>query len=157
MDGMPNVLFDKFAAVKKRNPGLKVIVALGGWTFNDNNTVTQPVFSDMVSTRANRQTFITNLLSFFRNYGYDGVDLDWEYPGAPDRGGRPNDGVNFTQFLKELKERIAREPTRYEVTFTIPTSYWYLKHFDLKAVEYVDFINIMSYEYGFTSLYHGSD
>lgn len=52
-------------------------VALGGWTFNDNGTATQPVFSDMVSTQANRQKFIQNLFSFLREFAFDGVDFDW--------------------------------------------------------------------------------
>ena len=75
----------------------------------------------------------------------DGWSLQ-EYPGADDRGGRPEDGINFTQFLKELREAIAKQPIQYVVSFTIPTSYWYLRHFDLKCIEYVDFVNVMSYE-----------
>ena len=35
MDGLPFELFSDFTALKKKNPGLKVVVALGGWTFND--------------------------------------------------------------------------------------------------------------------------
>jgi chitinase len=137
-------------------------VALGGWTFNDNGTATQPVFSEMVSSPANRQKFIANLLSFFREFAFDGVDFDWvspiwpalrsmltamqEYPGAPDRGGTPQDAANFAVFLKELREAIAAQPVPYVVSFTIPTSYWYLRGFDLKAVEYADWVNVMSYE-----------
>ena len=35
MDGLPNELFSDFNEVKKRNAGLKTVIALGGWTFND--------------------------------------------------------------------------------------------------------------------------
>ena len=66
-----------------------------------------------------------------------------EYPGATDRGGHPDDGVNFTQFLKELREAM-RGAGDYVVSFTTPTSYWYLRHFDLAAIEHVDFVNVMS-------------
>lgn len=58
----------------------------------------------------------------------------------------PEDGANFVQFLKELDEENKKQPVKYIVSFTAPTSYWYLRHFDLKAVDYVDFINVMSYE-----------
>ena len=69
-----------------------------------------------------------------------------EYPGADDRGGATNDGINFTQFLKELREAISKEPQEYVISYTIPTSYWYLRHFDLKSIDHVDFVNVMSYE-----------
>jgi GH18 family chitinase len=74
------------------------------------------------------------------------IAITQEYPGADDRGGEPEDGVNFTLLLKELQEAIKKQPMKYIVSFTAPTSYWYLRHFDLKAVDYVDFVNVMSYE-----------
>jgi len=121
------------------------------------------VFSDMVSTQRNRAKFISNLLSFLREFAFDGVDFDWvnfqhfltrgiywknqEYPGAPDRGGHEKDGENFTQFLKELRAAIDADFHKYIVSFTTPTSYWYLRHFDLKgSVQHVDWVNVMSYE-----------
>ncbi|CAG8971988.1 hypothetical protein HYALB_00003326 [Hymenoscyphus albidus] len=146
MDELDETLFTQFTDVKKRNSGLKTIVALGGWTFNDNGTATQPVFSNMVSSQTNRATFIKNLFSFLRQHAYDGVDFDWEYPGATDRGGQPDDGKNFVQFLKELDDANNKQPVKYVVSFTVPTSFWYLRHFDLKAVDHVDFINVMSYD-----------
>ncbi|KAM3079706.1 hypothetical protein ACMFMG_006117 [Clarireedia jacksonii] len=146
MDDLPTELFSEFTNIKKRNAGLKAIVALGGWTFNDNGTATQPVFSNMVSTSANRKLFIGNLFGFMRKHGFDGVDFDWEYPGAGDRGGQPDDGKNFVTFLKELDDLNKQQPEKYIVSFTIPTSYWYLRHFDLKAINYVDFVNVMSYD-----------
>ncbi|KAL3423877.1 glycosyl hydrolases family 18 protein, partial [Phlyctema vagabunda] len=146
MDDLPSNLFSTFTALKRRNTALKVMVAIGGWTFNDPGP-TQTVFSDVSSSKANRQKFITNLLSFMRQYGFDGVDFDWEYPGAEDRGGKEDDGVKFTALLEELREAIKSQPVKYEVSFTTPTSFWYLRHFDLKAsTDAVDFVNIMSYD-----------
>lgn len=72
---------------------------------------------------------------------------DWEYPGAKDRGGADGDGENYTALLKELREAINASGREYIVTFTAPSSYWYLRHFDLKAMEaHVDWINLMSYD-----------
>jgi chitinase len=68
------------------------------------------------------------------------------YPGAPDRGGHEDDGKNFVSFLKELKEAISKQPIEYTVSFTAPTSYWYMRWFDLDAVNYIDWINVMSYD-----------
>ncbi|KAK5654041.1 hypothetical protein OQA88_7719 [Cercophora sp. LCS_1] len=146
MDDLDPGLFSKMTALKRRNKALKVMIALGGWTFNDPGP-TQQVFSQVASTQGNRATFITNLLSFMRQYAFDGVDFDWEYPGADDRGGQPDDAENFTKLLEELRAAIKKQPVEYVVSFTTPTSYWYLRHFDIKAsTDAVDFVNIMSYD-----------
>ena len=50
------------------------MVALGGWTFNDNGTQYQPVYSNIVSSASNRASI---LLSFLRQNVFDGVDFDW--------------------------------------------------------------------------------
>ncbi|WDK22883.1 hypothetical protein CGRA01v4_14174 [Colletotrichum graminicola] len=147
MDNLPDKLFTDFINLKKKNPALKMVIAIGLWTHNDPGPL-QKVFTNMVSTKASRSKFIGNLMSFLRMYAFDGVDFDWEYPGADDRGGVPEDGVNFTQFLKELRDEFEKQPVKYIVSYTAPTSFWYLRHFDLKSVEYTDFINVMSYENG---------
>lgn len=76
MDDLDPNLFNKMAALKRKNKALKVMVALGGWTFNDPGP-TQQVFHDVASSKANRSKFIANLLSFLRQYAFDGVDFDW--------------------------------------------------------------------------------
>lgn len=73
-------LFKEVADVKSSsssNLGLEVYVSIGGWTFNDNQTVTQPLFSEIAGDSAKRLKFATNVLNFLTTYGFDGVDLDW--------------------------------------------------------------------------------
>lgn len=49
--------------------------------------------------------------------------------------------------MKELQAAISSSGKQYIVTFTAPTSYWYLRHFDLaNMVQYVDWVNLMSYD-----------
>lgn len=52
----------------------------------------------MVSTSVNRQTFINSVISFLRQYEFDGLDIDWEYPA--NRGGLPEDKENYSVFLE---------------------------------------------------------
>lgn len=54
-DETPEELWKITVDTKKYNPKLKVFVAVGGWTFSDNGTVTQPLFGEIASTEGNRQ------------------------------------------------------------------------------------------------------
>lgn len=62
---------------------------------------------------------------------YLGVDIDWEYPGAPDRGGVNADTENFVTLLKEMR---ASWGSKYGISATLPSSYWYMRWFDLKGL-----------------------
>ncbi|KAJ5901541.1 CAZyme family GH18 [Penicillium taxi] len=98
----------------------------------------------MVSSSANRQTFITSLRNFMQTYGFDGVDIDWEYPAANDRGGVAADFANFPIFLAELRASFG---SGLGISTTLPSSYWYLQHFDVVNMEAsVDWFNFMSYD-----------
>ncbi|KAJ5934398.1 bacteriodes thetaiotaomicron symbiotic chitinase [Penicillium verhagenii] len=59
-------------------------------------------------------------------YGFDGIDLDWEYPAVSDRGGKTVDIVNYVYLVNELRKVFDESGETYGITFTIPTSYWYM-------------------------------
>ncbi|KAL4775859.1 hypothetical protein BDW60DRAFT_225034 [Aspergillus nidulans var. acristatus] len=136
----------RLTSLKESDPDLKVFVAVGGWTFNDPGpTVT--VFSDIARSEANQKTFFRSLISFMSTYNFDGIDLDWEYPVADDRSGRPEDFENFPKFIANLKKALKASGGRDGLSITLPASYWYLQHFDIvKLQNHVDFFNIMSYD-----------
>ena len=106
MDGVSPDVYHNVGNVKARNPAIKLIIALGGWTFSDPGPW-QEIFPTLVATESNRATFIQNLLGWLDEYDYDGVDFDWEYPGAGDRGGSKGDGENYTALFRELRAAIA--------------------------------------------------
>ncbi|KAI9146931.1 symbiotic chitinase [Paramyrothecium foliicola] len=143
----PAKTFQDVADLKNSNPSLQLYVSLGGWTFSDNGTATQPVFGDIARSSSNRDKFASNLLKFLNTYGYDGVDLDWEYPGAPDRGGQKDDTKNYVALVETLRKAFDNSGRKLGLTFTAPSSFWYLRWFDLPGmIKYVDWINIMSYD-----------
>ena len=53
--------------------------------------------------------FIKPLISFINTYGFDGVEIDREYPSADDRSGRVEDFANFPSFIANLKAALARQ------------------------------------------------
>ncbi|KAI4243064.1 MAG: hypothetical protein LQ352_007116 [Teloschistes flavicans] len=96
----------------------------------------------MTSTSGNRQHFISGLLKFMNQYGFDGIDLDWEYPQADDRGGQEADTTNYVALAKELRAALGNKG----LSMTLPTSFWYLQHFDVKSIQdSVDWFNFMTY------------
>ena len=72
MDGVDSEIYRNIGNVKAQNTNLKIIIALGGWTFTDPGTY-RSVFTTMVASASLRSTFINNLLGFLEEYGYDGV------------------------------------------------------------------------------------
>lgn len=78
--------------MKKSNPNLKVMLAVGGWTMGS------APFTQMVATPASRQEFATSTVKFLRDHGFDGLDIDWEYPAA--RGSPATDKQKYVELVK---------------------------------------------------------
>lgn len=99
-------LYPELVAVKKRAAnGMNLFLSLGGWDFNDpgasEGKATFHLFSAMISQKESRKQFIDSAISYAHLHGFDGIDIDWEYPGDLSRGGREEDFVNFPLFLEE--------------------------------------------------------
>ncbi|KAJ7264087.1 hypothetical protein B0H12DRAFT_1102814 [Mycena haematopus] len=138
-------LWTETTALKSRNPSLKVFLSIGGWTFNDPPTA--GIFSALAASTANTNAFIKSVLSVMNAYGFDGIDIDWEYPVAEDRGGSSGDKANYPTFLKAIKKAFS--PYGYELSFTAPSSYWYLQNYDLPSLlgaGGADWVNVMTYD-----------
>jgi chitinase len=112
--------FQQLQALKALHPKLKVSISLGGWTFSK-------YFSDAALTKASRERFVSSCIDLFikgnipdPGWGgmggpgaaagvFDGIDLDWEWPGSEGNAGniiRPEDKQNFTKLAREFRKQL---------------------------------------------------
>ncbi|KAL8333671.1 hypothetical protein RB593_003384 [Gaeumannomyces tritici] len=142
-DALSSYQFGEF----KRIRNAKRILSFGGWAFS-NDVDTYRIFRDGVKS-INRLTMARNIANFIIQHDLDGVDIDWEYPGAPDLPpnindpGKAEDGPNYLAFLAVLKNFLPGKT----VAIAAPASYWYLKQFPIKEISrIVDYIVYMTYD-----------
>ncbi|KAF2119716.1 hypothetical protein BDV96DRAFT_642728 [Lophiotrema nucula] len=137
---------ERFSRLKLRNRALQVMLSFGGWAFNDPGS-TRDTFTKMAATEHSRSAFINSVVAILEGYGLDGIDIDWEYPRAEDRGGRPEDYDNYPILLQGLRQEFDKYGRGWKLSIAIPASYWYLQHFDLRSMQKsVDWFNLMSYD-----------
>jgi len=88
--------------IKAKYPNIKVVVSIGGWSCSQ-------YFSDVAANANARKRFANNILNIITTNGFDGVDLDWEYPGGGGLDGnhsRPDDAKNFLAMLQDIRSVI---------------------------------------------------
>ncbi|KAL7805617.1 hypothetical protein V8C26DRAFT_440515 [Trichoderma gracile] len=134
--------WDGFMGLKN----VKKIVSFGGWGFSTGVASYDVLRKAM--TPENRGRFVSNVVAFAKKMGIDGIDLDWEYPGAPDipgiPKGLPSDGPNYLETLRALRKAL---PAKYSLSIAVPASYWYLRPFPIRDMsETVDYIVYMAYD-----------
>lgn len=84
--------YERIMNLRTLNPNLKILLAIGGWTHG-----TAP-FTAVVVDPNNIAAFAANTLEYLKTYKFDGLDLDWEYPGG--NGSPPEDKQRFTSLVQ---------------------------------------------------------
>jgi len=96
--GHPNIqVYEKLNALKKINPELKIIPSIGGWGDPADK------YSRLVANETKRKIFVQNTLQIVVTYGFDGFDIDWEFPVCWQdncTAGDQQDRDNFSQLIK---------------------------------------------------------
>ena len=68
--------FSKFTALKKKNPNVKFMLALGGWKDSEVSK-----YSKLLASEEKIDNFVRHAVKFLQRYGFDGLDLDFKYTG----------------------------------------------------------------------------
>ncbi|KAA2260175.1 chitinase [Solihabitans fulvus] len=129
--------FNQLKKLKARYPNLKTLVSIGGWTYSK-------YFSDVAATDASRKKFVSSCvdtwikgnLPVYSGAGgtgvaaglFDGIDIDWEWPGSPD--GHPGNHYNasdkanlaalLTEFRSQLDALGASQGKHYQLSAFTP-------------------------------------
>ncbi|MDZ4707237.1 MAG: glycoside hydrolase family 18 protein [Saprospiraceae bacterium] len=128
-------------ALKTKNPQLKIMVAIGGWGG------CAPC-SELFASAEHRVNFAKTTVALLKEYGADGLDLDWEYPvieGYPGHKYDPADLGNFTELVKALRQEMGKD---FLLSFAAGGFTKFLKQSIEwnKVAPLVDFINLMTYD-----------
>ena len=129
----------------KRDQEIYVVLSIGGWTAGG--------FSEMASTQRRRKLFAKDCKRIVKEFGLDGIDIDWEYPSSSEAGiiSSPADIDNFTQLMRELRKALGKE---YLLSCATVAD---AKFVDFRAIEpYVDLVNIMMYDVGNPPYHHAA-
>jgi chitinase len=142
--------------LKQKNRNLKVLLSIGGWTISPN-------FAAPMATDAGWKTFAKSSVQLLKDHGFDGLDVDWEYPTSKSESQNWVDLMRETRleleaYEEDLEERFAvakRLPfqiqkKRPHCYLTIAAAAGPLKFtlIDPAAIEpYLDFVNLIAYDY----------
>lgn len=125
--------------------GVQVLASIGGWTLSDN-------FPAIAANATSRANFAADCNKLLKQYDFDGIDVDWEYPGYSDHNGGPNDKKNFTIFMKQIRDSITVLGTKlgkqYKLSACFGASAERASNIEWDKISTIlDMLNIMTYDY----------
>lgn len=130
---------------KAHAAGVKVMVSIGGWTLSDN-------FPTIAASSAKRALFAKECNRLLNFYKFDGIDIDWEYPGYAAHSGTPADKQNFTLLLQQIRDSITVLGTKNGKNYLLsacfaadPVKANDIEWNNVKTI--LDMINLMSYDF----------
>ena len=151
---------NQLAELKAKNPKLRVLISLGGWSGS-------AYFSDAALTDASRKKLVSSCVDLWIKGNlpglpagtaagiFDGIDLDWEWPGSEGNAGniiRPEDKRNFTLLTAEFRAQLTKlsrtTRDRYDLTAFVPAAPVKIDAgFEGEVFKYLDFATVQGYDF----------
>jgi len=140
-------VFGVLYTMRRANPHLKLDLSIGGWTLSEG-------FGWMARDATRRKAFVDSTVRFLQEFDFDGIDIDWEYPGSdgavPDAD-TPSDAANYLQLIKDLRAGLdwlgAKTGKHYRLSSAIPASKPKLDVVNWTEVsKYLDRLYVMTYD-----------
>ncbi|MEW6991762.1 glycosyl hydrolase family 18 protein [Colwelliaceae bacterium 6441] len=165
--------FNLLTKYKKQHPQVKTLISVGGWAetggfFDETGRVQSGGFYTMTTNadgsvnHAGIKAFSESVVGFIQKYGFDGVDIDYEYPSSMADSGHPDDfsfsnprraalNASYQVLMKSLRETLDKAGEaagqHYLLTIASPSSGYLVRGMEtFQVTKYLDYVNIMSYD-----------
>ena len=121
-----------------KNPDIKFVFTVA----NGNISTFESWFTSLDRTKI----LVKEMLSIIETYGFDGLDIDYEFP----QGGN-NPKRYYVEFMKRMREGLdelsAKNGKEYILSMAVPAGTWAFSLFNMpELAKYVSYFNIMSYD-----------
>lgn len=150
--GLSDVYIKEVMALKEH--GIRVLMVIGGVSKTNLQALTTCSADDKM-----RAKLVDSMLELVKKYNFDGIDMDWEYPGTSGLSGytTETDKVNLNKLMRDLRQGLDKMQDKggspYILSAAIPATRWGAQRYQFKATstigglnDYCDYINMMSYD-----------
>lgn len=126
--------------------GVKVLLAIGGWSYND--IPLEPTFVSATKNDKKYKAFANQIIKMCDTYGFDGIDMDWEHPRVDDKSAKQYEKLMLYLGKKlHKKGKLLTSAVISGVSADGNIYYDAAAHSD-KVLKAVDWINVMAYDGG---------
>ncbi|EPS44564.1 hypothetical protein H072_1476 [Dactylellina haptotyla CBS 200.50] len=137
--GVTNVygIFLQLFKLKKVHRNLKTMLSIGGWTYSQDGS-----FAAGASTPEKRDKFARSAVQMVKDFGLDGIDLDWEYPVDA------TEAANYVDLLRLCRQYLNEANPAFELSIAAPCGADKIQKLDIPGMDrYLDFWNLMAYDF----------
>ncbi len=125
--------------------GTEVWPSIGGWSLST-------TFPTVAASATARTNFANQCVSLIQDYNFDGIDIDWEYPGFSEHQGTPADTQNFNLLLQEVRNKLdaltATTGKKYGITAAVSCDPEQIKKYDVPFISTIlSEVNVMTYDF----------
>ncbi|XP_064101617.1 endochitinase-like [Macrobrachium nipponense] len=108
--------YEKFLTLQEKFPHLKSLFSVGGWD-------QRSLLPRMLSAKEHRDAFINSTVEFLKEYGLDGLDVDWVFPAEGGPAGTSQANINnFLTLLRELRAAFDAVGKDWDITAAVTIS-----------------------------------